>query len=169
MKGVAFVGARLKTQRSDTSGGRPTIYEYAGGDAALLRLTGAFYTKVKADPLLETVFKDFTEEHAKGVALWLGEVFGGPEAYSELRGGHLNILEAHAGRHITKAQRDRWVELMIETAREVLPPNDTFQERFRSYIEFGADIALRVSQSDAPKTAGPVPKWDWEAGAVPDG
>jgi hypothetical protein len=82
-----------------------------------------------------------------------------------MRGGHLTILAAHTGRHITKAQRDRWVELMIETAREVLPGNETFQERFRTYIEFGADIAVRASQADTPPTsAGPVPKWDWEPG-----
>jgi hemoglobin len=105
----------------------------------------------------------------RGVALWLGEVFGGPEAYSETRGGHLAILGAHAGKHITQAQRDRWVELMIETAREMLPANDIFQERFRSYIEFGADIALRASQLDeAPKIAGAVSKWHWEPGATPE-
>jgi hemoglobin len=146
-----------------------TIFEYACGAPALLRLTEAFYKKVKADPLLQPVFKDFTDEHVKRVALWLGEVFRGPEAYTELRGGHLAILAAHAGRHITRVQRDRWVQLMIETAHEVLPANEIFQDRFRSYIEYGADIALRASQLDeAPKTAGAVPKWDWEPGATPE-
>ena len=135
--------------------GKPTIFEFAGGTRAFLNLTNAFYAKVTADPQLQPVFKDFTDEHIKRVALWLGEVFGGPEAYSEQRGGHLTILGAHAGRHITNAQRDRWVELMIETAGEVLPADGIFQERFRSYIEFGADIAVRASQLDqAPKTLG---------------
>jgi hypothetical protein len=58
---------------------------------------------------------------------------------------------------------------MIETAHEVLPANETFQDRFRSYIEYGADIALGASQLDQPpKTAGAVPKWDWEPGAIPE-
>jgi hypothetical protein len=58
---------------------------------------------------------------------------------------------------------------MIETAHEVLPSDEAFQERFRSYIEYGADIALRVSQMDqAPTTAGAIPKWDWEPGSAPD-
>jgi|RhiMetdeSRZDD1v2_1073273.scaffolds.fasta_scaffold457232_3 hemoglobin len=153
----------------DPSEGNPTLFEYAGGAPAFLKLTSAFYSKVKADPELQPVFKDFTDEHARGVALWLGEVFRGPQAYSEQRGGHLTILGAHAGRHISKAQRDRWVELMIETAGEVLPSDEGFQERFRSYIEYGADIALRVSQLDqAPTTAGAIPKWDWEPGSAPD-
>jgi hypothetical protein len=32
---------------------KPTIYEYAGGAPAFLRLTQAFYVKVKADPELQ--------------------------------------------------------------------------------------------------------------------
>jgi hemoglobin len=148
---------------------RPTIFEYAGGSTAFLKLTTAFYAKVKADPDLQVVFKDFTDEHARRVALWLGEVFRGPQAYSEQRGGHLTILSAHAGRHISKAQRDRWVELMIETAREVLPSDEVFQERFRSYIDYGADIALQVSQLDQPPTtAGAIPEWDWEPASPPE-
>jgi len=149
--------------------GKLTIFEYAGGTPAFQELTTAFYAKVKMDPQLQPVFKDFTDEHVVRVALWLGEVFRGPEAYSEQRGGHLTILGAHAGKHITKAQRDRWVELMIETAGEVLPAAKVFQERFRSYIEFGADIAVRASQSDQPPpSAGAIPKWDWEPGATPE-
>lgn len=149
--------------------GKPTIYEYAGGSPAFQRLTRSFYTKVNADSLLQPVFVDFTDEHAHRVTLWLGEVFGGPSEYSDLRGGHNTILAAHVGKHLTKEQRDRWVELIIETAREVLPDNEVFQGRFRSYIEWGADIAVRASQSDeTPVSTQPVPKWDWEPGAVPD-
>jgi hemoglobin len=53
--------------RSGISEGKPTIFEYAGGAPALLKLTEAFYPKVKTDPLLEAIFEDFTDEHAKGV------------------------------------------------------------------------------------------------------
>jgi hypothetical protein len=43
-------------------------------------------------------------------------------------------------------------------AEEVLPADDNFQERFRSYIEFEADIAVRASHNDQPPaSAGPVP------------
>ena len=79
--------------------GTPTMFEYAGGAPALLKLTEAFYRKAKADPQLQIVFKDFTHEHVTRVALWLGEVFRGPEAYSELRGGHLAILGACRATH----------------------------------------------------------------------
>jgi hemoglobin len=61
----------------------PSIFEAAGGAPAFEALTSRFYKKVKADPLLAPVFVSFTDEHAKNVAIWLGEVFGGPPRYSE--------------------------------------------------------------------------------------
>jgi truncated hemoglobin YjbI len=142
---------------------RPTMFEYAGGAAAFTRLTEAFYKKVIADPLLAPVFVDFTEDHRKHVALWLGEVFGGPPAYSEAGGSHQSILTAHAGRRISVPQRDRWIELMLQTAREELPDDQLFQQRFASYIRWGAGIAQEVSQlEEAPTTEDPVPHWKWE-------
>ena len=63
---------------------RPSIFEAAGGAPVFEVLTSRFYRKVKADPLLSPVFASFTAEHARNVAIWLGEVFGGPT--SLLRG-----------------------------------------------------------------------------------
>jgi hemoglobin len=34
----------------------PTLYEWAGGDPALNRLTQVFYKRVRADPILAPVF-----------------------------------------------------------------------------------------------------------------
>jgi len=39
-----------------TSASRPTIFEAAGGSPAFEALTVRFYEKVKADPLLSSVF-----------------------------------------------------------------------------------------------------------------
>jgi hemoglobin len=96
---------------------RPTIFEAAGGSPAFEALTVRFYKKVRADPLLAPVFASFTAEHAKNVAIWLGEVFGRPARYSEDHGGHRTVLERHRNLALTPNQKERWVELMLETAR----------------------------------------------------
>jgi hemoglobin len=54
----------------------PTLYEWAGGEPALLRLTQVFYERVRADPVLAPVFAGMPHDHPQHVALWLGEVFG---------------------------------------------------------------------------------------------
>jgi hemoglobin len=141
---------------------RPTIFEAAGGSPAFEALTARFYKKVRVDPMLAAVFASFTAEHAKNVALWLGEVFGGRPRYSEEHGGHRTVLERHRNLGLTPDQKERWVELMLETAREVLPNDNELQARFADYIRWGAQIALVASQPGFEiKHVGPVPKWGW--------
>jgi hemoglobin len=141
---------------------RSSIFEAVGGAPAFETLTLRFYDKVRADSVLAPVFASFTTEHAKHVAIWLGEVFGGPKRYSEEHGGHRTILEKHGGLRLTQAQKERWVTLMLETARETLPDDEALQQRFAEYIEWGARIAVVASQPDFKiEHIGPVPIWDW--------
>jgi len=141
---------------------RPSVFEVAGGAPAFEALTSRFYQKVKADPLLAPVFASFSAEHAKHVAIWLGEVFGGPPRYSEEHGGHRTVLERHRNLSLRTDQKDRWVDLMLETAREVLPNDGELQARFADYIHWGARIAVTASQPGFEIThVGPVPKWGW--------
>jgi hemoglobin len=141
---------------------RPSIFEAAGGAPVFEALTSRFYGKVKADPLLSPVFASFTDEHAKHVATWLGEVFGGPPRYSEEHGGHRTVLERHRNLSLRPDQRDRWVELMLETAREVLPNDADLQARFADYIRWGARIAVTASQPGFQiEHVGAVPTWGW--------
>ena len=148
--------------------GAVTIYEYAGGAGAFQRLVERFYARVRVDPLLAGLFACFTDEHARRVALWLGEVFGGPPLYTQEQGGHHDILVRHGGLAITEAQRERWAALMLATAREVLPPEPKLQRRFAAYIEWGTRIAREASQPGfLPGEAGEVPRWDWGAAGPP--
>lgn len=142
---------------------RPSIYEFAGGAPAFHRLTQDFYEKVIVDPLLAPVFVDFTQQHIDHVAHWLGEVFGGPAVSDRLFDGHQGILSRHLNLAISEAQRARWAELMIATAREVLPADALLQRRFAEYIEWGTIIAKEVSQPCYELLdAGDVPWWGWE-------
>ena len=43
--------------------------------------------------------------HAKHVAAFVGEVLGGPKAYSKDLGGHPNMVKRHVGRALTEKQR----------------------------------------------------------------
>jgi hemoglobin len=141
---------------------RPSIFEAAGGSPTFDALTRRFYDKVKADPVLANVFASFTTEHARNVAIWLAEVFGGPPRYSTEHGAHRTVLQKHGGLALTDGQKQRWVQLMLETARETLPPDEALQQRFADYIEWGARIAVEASQPGFKiEHVGPVPSWDW--------
>ena len=93
----------------------PTLAEWAGGPEALLRLTTAFYAAVPDDPILAPVFAAMSPDHPAHVAAFIGEVFGGPKAYTALGGGHAQMIGHHLGRHLSEVQRKRWIGLMLET------------------------------------------------------
>jgi truncated hemoglobin YjbI len=141
----------------------PSLYEWAGGTAALERLTERFYEKVRADELLEPVFRGMDEHHPKYVAMWLAEVFGGPPRYTEERGGYPHMLGKHRGRALTEEMRRRWVELICDAADDVeLPSDPEFRSAFVAYIEWGTRLAVANSQPDAtPPPKAPVPRWGW--------
>ena len=141
----------------------PTLYEWAGGPGTFEALCAAFYRRVTADDLLAPLFARMDPEHARYVALWLAEVFGGPPAYSTERGGYPNMMRRHLGLRITEAQRRRWVNLMMDAADEVnLPADPEFRAAFAGYVEWGTRIALANSQPGAtPPPQAPVPRWGW--------
>ncbi len=95
--------------------------------------------------------------------MWLGEVFGGPERYTDERGGYRHMLSQHLGKAITEPQRRRWIDLLIDAADEVgLPADPEFRAAFVSYIEWGTRLALANSQPGAsPPQQAPVPRWGW--------
>ena len=143
--------------------GTPSLYSWAGGEKALDRLTEVFYARVVEDPLLAPLFAGMDAHHPHYVALWLGEVFGGPRAYTEQRGGHPHMARQHLGRGISEEQRRRWVSLLMDAADEAdLPRDPEFRAVFAYYIEWGTRMALIYSGPNPPPVdAAEVPVWDW--------
>lgn len=141
----------------------PTLYEWAGGTPAFERLTEIFYGRVRQDPVLAPVFARMSPEHATRVAHFIAEVFGGPPAYSEARGGHATMIRQHLGRALTEAQRARWVQLLGECADAAgLPADPEFRSAFMAYIEWGTRIAVLNSQPGAVAVEdAPMPTWGW--------
>ena len=146
----------------------PTLYDWAGGAEALDRLTRDFYDRVLADPVLEPVFRTMGADHPQHVAAFIGEVFGGPKLYSEAFGGHPSMITHHLDRHLTEAQRRRWIELLIDAADAVgLPDDPEFRSAFMAYVEWGTRLAKLNSQGGAaPNLHEPMPEWSW---GVPGG
>lgn len=151
-------------------GDEPTVFEWAGGFPALLRMTRLFYEKhVPEDPLLAPLFAEMSPDHPERVAAWLGETFGGPKLHTESYGGYDRMVSQHAGKALTEEQRARWAQLMVRSADEArLPADAEFRAAFVSYIEWGSRIAVENSTPGArPPQHMPVPRWWWASDATP--
>ncbi len=152
-----------RTAVRGSGGSVPSLFAWAGGEAAFDSLTAAFYKRVVQDDLLEPLFAHMNPHHPTFVAMWLAEVFDGPDRYTRERGGYPHMLAAHLGKAITEPQRRRWINLLADAADEVgLPADPEFRAAFMGYIEWGTRLALANSQPGAkPVTQAPVPHWGW--------
>jgi hemoglobin len=148
--------------------GVPTLFEWAGGMAAFERLTAEMYARVPQDPLLGPVFSSMSAEHAKHVAHFIAEVFGGPPVYSERQGGHAHMIRRHLDRNLSEAQRRRWFDLMIDCAGAAgLPADPEFRSAFVAYLEWGSRLAFLNSRTGTQvEEPTPMPRWGW---GVPGG
>jgi hemoglobin len=129
----------------------PTLFEWAGGEAAIRRLIDAFYDRVEADELLSPFFPGgVSAEHRDHVSLWWSEVFGGPAEYTRQLGGYERMLAHHRGLGITAAQRLRFATTMSQAADDAqLPDDPEFRAALVGYLEWGTRLAVANSQADA--------------------
>jgi hemoglobin len=142
----------------------PTLYEWAGGRAAIERMIDAFYDRVERDDLLGRLFPGgVSAEHRDHVTTWWSEVFGGPPRYTEALGGYEHMLGKHKGLAITAEQRHRFVSLMSLAADDAgLPDDPEFRSALLAYLEWGTRLAFANSQAGAELVEHvPVPRWGW--------
>jgi hemoglobin len=145
--------------------GIPTLYEWAGEAQTFERLFTAFYKKVLKDEMLGEIFKTMSPDHVQHVAHFVAEVFGGPQSYTTQDGGtHAQMIGKHIGKMLTEQQRQRWMQLLLQTADEIgLKSDPEFRSAFVGYIEWGTRLAVLNSQlKDNPMgETEPMPKWGW--------
>lgn len=143
----------------------PTLYEWAGDMKTFETLFAAFYEKVLKDDLLGEVFSNMAPEHVKQVAHFVAEVFGGEKRYTgEDNGSHAIMIGKHIGKMLTEEKRQRWIQLLLQTADETgLKSDPEFRSAFVGYIEWGTRLAVINSQltENPMHTNEPMPKWGW--------
>jgi hemoglobin len=150
----------------------PTIYEWGGGQDAFEKLTEVFYAKVSKDDMLGDLFQNISSEHAKHVAHFISEVVGGPKLYTgESKRSHAHMISRHVGRKLDETQRQRWVQLVLESADEIGMPDDPeFRSALVGYLEWGSRYAVATSQTNENPIDEdtPMPKWVWGEPGAPD-
>jgi hemoglobin len=143
---------------------RQSLYEHAGGEAALHRLEQLFYDSVLRDPLLQPLFGAGRPEHVEHLTMFTAESFGGPDRFSrEL--GFAHLIAVHRGLRITEAQRARFVELYMAALDAAgMPADEPFRTAVREHVEFGSRVALQNSHAAGDDELHPlreVPLWTW--------
>jgi hemoglobin len=144
---------------------RPTLYEYAGGEGAILALAKAHHARCLADPELNHPFShpDQHPQHVERLAAYWQEVLGGPPRYSQSCGDHSTVLTMHAGNGDLTDLGRRFVQCFVAAADDAgLPDDREFRAALRAYMEWAVDEVLSYGSEDAQVLTGlPMPRWTW--------
>jgi hemoglobin len=124
-----------------------SIYEAVGGQAFFDGLVDAFYERVERDARLRALYPEDLEPGKRALALFLGQYWGGPPAYSALK-GHPRLRMRHAPFVIGTAERDAWLGAMLAAVAEAAPPPEV-EAAMREYFEMAATHMINAPDSGA--------------------
>jgi hemoglobin len=152
--------------RRDAGAVRPTLYEFAGGDAAILALATAHHARCLADTELNHPFShpDQHPQHVERLAAYWAEVLGGPTTYSERCGDETFVLRLHAGNGDLTDLGRRFVACFVAAADDAELPDDAdFRAALRAYMEWAVAEVLANDESPEQVPAGrTLPRWGWD-------
>ena len=126
---------------------RVTVYAALGGQQFFDHLVDRFYALVAGDDVLLPLYP---EQHdlapaKQRLALFLGQYWGGPPSYSELR-GHPRLRMRHAPYAIGERERDHWLAAMGQALGATMPEapmdqdlRDQVAARMRDYFTMAAE------------------------------
>lgn len=104
-------------------------------------------------------------DHVTHVAHFVAEVFGGEKLYTTQDGGsHAKMVGKHIGKMLTEEKRQRWIQLLLQTADEIgLKSDPEFRSAFVGYLEWGTRLAVINSNLPENTMTGnePMPVWGW--------
>ncbi|MBV8526740.1 MAG: group II truncated hemoglobin [Candidatus Dormibacteraeota bacterium] len=145
---------------------RPTLYEFAGGDAAFLALARAHHARCLADPVLNHPFShpDQHPQHVERLAAYWAEVLGGPATYSGSLADQTYVVRLHSGNGNLGDMGSRFVACFVAAADDAgLPDDPEFRAALRAYMEWAVSDVLQY-EDDAgvvPRELA-VPHWSWD-------
>jgi hemoglobin len=93
-----------------------TVFELVGGFDFFHGLVDRFYEGVETDPILRIWYPDDLEPGKQALAYFLGQYWGGPTTYSDVR-GHPRLRMRHFPFRIGPVERDRWLHHMTAAVR----------------------------------------------------
>lgn len=145
---------------------RPTLFDFAGGEAAFLALATAHHARCLADPELNHPFShdDQHPQHIERLGAYWAEVMGGPPVYSQSCADQSAVLQMHAGNGDMGDLGERFLACFVCAMDDAdLPEDSAFRAAMRAYMRWAVDDVLSYSPKDAvvDPDAG-MPRWGWD-------
>jgi hemoglobin len=152
---------------------RPTLYDFAGGEAAFQALAQAHHARCLADPELNHPFSraDLNSRHVERLGAYWAEVMGGPPVYSRDYSSHVAMLRLHSGNGDISDLGRRFLDCFVQAADDAhLPADPEFRAALRAYMTWAVQDVLSYPDPDPviPYPT-PMPRWSWDGLQPADG
>ncbi|HEU5456208.1 MAG TPA: oxidoreductase, partial [Nocardioides sp.] len=142
----------------------PSLYEAAGGEQGLLRLAGAWHTRVMADEVVSHAFRHgFHPEHTERLAAYWAEALGGPTTFSEAFGDETSVVRLHSGNGSHEEMDQRAIACFDQAMSDVELAGPV-RAVLRDYFAWVTTTSLTrypESADDVPDGL-PLPQWSWD-------
>ena len=144
---------------------RPSLYDFAGGTDALVRLARAHNARCLADPELNHPFSHGGHpQHLERLAAYWGEVLGGPATYTQSLGTQTSALQMHAGNGDMSDLGRRFVDCFVAAMDDAALPADTeFRAAMSAYMRWAVPAFIGHPVDDSAIPPGlTTPRWTWD-------
>jgi hemoglobin len=143
----------------------PTVYEAIGGSEGLLRLAGAWHTRVLQDEVVGHAFSHgYHPQHTERLAAYWGEALGGPTSYSDQFGDETAVLRMHSGNGSHEEMNQRAIACFDQALGDVgLAEDDPLRRVLLDYFTWATTSTMSRyprSRDDVPDGM-LIPKWSW--------
>jgi hemoglobin len=143
----------------------PTVYEAIGGSEGLLRLAGAWHTRVLQDEVVGHAFSHgYHPQHTERLAAYWGEALGGPTSYSDQFGDETAVLRMHSGNGSHEEMNHSAIACFDQALGDVgLAEDDPLRRVLLDYFTWATTSTMSRyprSRDDVPDGM-LIPKWSW--------
>ena len=143
-----------------------TIYEAAGGRDGMLRLAGAWHTRVLDDEVVSHAFSHgFHPQHTERLAAYWAEALGGPTAYSDQFGDETSVVRMHSGNGPHEEMDQRAIACFDQALENVgIARDERLGRVLHDYFTWATTTSMshyHGSANDVPAGL-PIPKWSWD-------
>jgi hemoglobin len=141
-----------------------SVYEAVGGHEGMLRLAGAWHTRVMADEIVSHAFSHgYHPEHTERLAAYWAEALGGPTSYSDAYGDETSVVRMHSGNGEHDEMDRRAIACFDQALQDVGITAEPLRQVLHDYFAWATTTSMaryHESADDVPDGL-PLPRWSW--------
>ena len=154
------------------NGAMQTIYEAAGGRDGLVRLAGAWHTRVLQDEVVGHAFSHgYHPQHTERLAAYWAEALGGPTTYSGQYGDETSVVRIHSGNGPHEEMDQRAIACFDQALEGVgLARDERLRRVMHDYFAWATTMSRYQNSAEDVPSGLHIPQWSWQglvSGAEP--